>query len=78
VRHVKFEEFTSNHRAESLTLISGVILSKTTRYVKKNVGLALETRNTCEIIGGKAEQTRPLKRRMHRFEDNIKIDLEIF
>jgi hypothetical protein len=46
--------------------------------MKKNVSLELERRKICEIIGGKAERTRSLKRRMHRLEDIIKIDLVIF
>jgi hypothetical protein len=35
-----------------------------------------ERRGTCRVLVGKPEGKRPLERPMHRWEDNIKMDLK--
>jgi hypothetical protein len=35
----------------------------------------VEMRNACSILVGKPEGKRPLRRTMHRWEDNIRMDL---
>jgi hypothetical protein len=42
----------------------------------RHVVLMGERRGTCRVLVGKPEGRRPLGRPMHRWEDNIKMDLK--
>jgi hypothetical protein len=51
-----------------------MIESRRVRW-RENVARREELKNTCTTLVGNPEQNRPLGRRGHRLEDNIKTDI---